>query len=788
MFDSIDARRRLKKERIDRATRDVAARHTTTRRSRPMRAAFSALFARKRKRGGDDDDGDGDGDGGASSRGGGAPKASAPAERLTTMTTTSSSHGGTSASSAFAWRGSARTASPASTDGDDGRGNAGIRAFARERGCEGDAREVRASEGGEKDASEDELAVAYVADAFEAPRNLTEVAFESNVPSMSAATREVFGDTCRGLRCTEDIEVGTTVMELDGPAHLITAQQCARDKSLTELLRYWLLLQTSSRMRTLVDRDQLREWQRNGVIADYAPWARESDFVGSGFVVNPTVEPIHLPLDEMVLSCFMVLERRKGKTSKWHDYISALPTLEDFRRDVPLFIPLREFVQFFGYIECERAHAGKLLSDVDLRWMIAERRHAERLTELTFRHIVSKVAFRSETSGNRFTFERTYMTREEFLWGYGVVMTRAFQSPNPVSGDPWMDMLKRKDFVGTFLAPYLDFANHKRPREVEYVTTGGQNGNGKVVVRALRNFNAGDYLHISYGAKSNLDLFMRYGFAVEDNTEPDGSSNDMFRVDLDDFSRVVRKVPMDVPIRGQEIFVRFAQTTTYMYAAFDKILDVARAHFTENNPKLKAALIEAEREEIIRDDAIWNCDEDVYGGQGDDEALNDMLYGDDDNEDDNEDEHKDGTRHPSPSSSRRVVAVTRNVDSPDVVALKREVEIKALREVRDYMLVEHAEPKPSSSSRDALFSSLLIVHRSRRRTFDVYAMAAHLAADALDAGDAAAPRARARSSAAARRALPRHVKAMLARREQDDTWRDAARVLADAHIARVDAR
>jgi len=751
-----------------------------------MRAAFSALFARKRKRGDDDDDG---GDGGASSpSGGSAPKASASASagRLTT-TTTSSSHGGTSASSAFAWLGSARAASPASTDGVDGRGNATTRAYARERGCEGDAREVRASEGGEKGASEDELVVAYVADAFEAPRNLIEVAFESNDPTMSAATEGVFGDTCRGLRCTEDIEVGTTIMELDGPAHLITAQQCARDKSLTELLRYWLLLQTSSRMRTLVDRDQLRDWQRNGVIADYAPWARESDFVGSGYVVNPTVEPIHLPLDEMVLSCFMVLERRKGKKSKWYDYISALPTLEDFRRDVPLFIPLREFVQFFGYIECERAHAGKLLSDVDLRWMIAERRHAERLTELTFRHIVSKVAFRSESSGNRFTFERTYMTREEFLWGYGVVMTRAFQSPNPVSGDPWMDMLKRKDFVGTFLAPYLDFANHKRPREVEYVTTGGQNGNGKVVVRALRNFNAGDYLHISYGAKSNLDLFMRYGFAVEDNTEPDGSSNDMFRVDLDDFSRVVRKVPTDVPIRGQEIFVRFAQTTTYTYAAFDKILDVARAHFTENEPKLKAALIEAEREEIMRDDAIWNRDEDVYGGQGDDEALNDMLYGDNENaDDDNADEHKDATRHASPSSSRRAAAATRNVHSPDVVALKREVEIKALREARDYMLVEHAEPKPSSASRNALFSSLLIVHRSRRRTFDVYAMAAHLAADALDALDAPAPRARARSSAAAaRRAMPRHVKAMLARRARDAACRDAARVLADAHVARV---
>jgi hypothetical protein len=403
--------------------------------------------------------------------------------------------------------------------------------------------------------------------------------------------------------------------------------------------------------------------------------------------------------------------------------------------------------------------------------MISQRRHTERVTELTFRHIVSKVAFRSENSGNPFTFERTHMTREEFLWGYGVVTTRAFQSPNPVSGDPWKDMLRRMDFVGTFLAPYLDFANHKRPREVEYVTTEGVNGNGKVVVRALKHFNAGDYMHISYGAKSNLDLFMRYGFAVADNTEPDGSSNDMFRVDLDDLSRMVRRVPTDVPVRGTEILVRFAQTTEYTYTALGKMLDVTRAHFMENEPVLKAALLEAERDEIVRDDAIWNRDEDVYGN---DEDLGDMLWGDDENDDDDDD---DDENDDDKNNNGVLAGSSTPLDSPEIVALKRAVEIKALHALKEYMLVEHGELKPFNDKRNALFASFCIWRHSRQRTFDLYAMAAYIAADDLAGGDE-------RSRARRRHDLPRDVKAMLARRADDVVWHDAAKTLARAHVER----
>ena len=34
-------------------------------------------------------------------------------------------------------------------------------------------------------------------------------------------------------------------------------------------------------------------------------------------------------------------------------------------------------------------------------------------------------------------------------------------------------MYERMDFVGSYLAPVLDFANHRRPREVAYEATEG---------------------------------------------------------------------------------------------------------------------------------------------------------------------------------------------------------------------------------------------------------------------------------------------------------------------------
>ena len=100
---------------------------------------------------------------------------------------------------------------------------------------------------------------------------------------------------------------------------------------------------------------------------------------------------------------------------------------------------------------------------------------------------------------------------------------------------------------GGALVPLLDIANHfRKPRESaweavdveapaamgaasEDTARGGDSGKS-IVVTALRSFDPGDPIRISYGARGNAELLLRYGFTIPDNTEPDGSSNDTRRI------------------------------------------------------------------------------------------------------------------------------------------------------------------------------------------------------------------------------------------------------------------
>ena len=49
----------------------------------------------------------------------------------------------------------------------------------------------------------------------------------------------------------------------------------------------------------------------------------------------------YLGLDETLLCCFIALEKKKGKSSSWYDYVSKLPTLDDFLSRVPAVMSIR---------------------------------------------------------------------------------------------------------------------------------------------------------------------------------------------------------------------------------------------------------------------------------------------------------------------------------------------------------------------------------------------------------------------------------------------------------------
>lgn len=583
-------------------------------------------------------------------------------------------------------------------------------------------------------AEEDVLVKEYVADAFEPSQPYLEIATqydddgrrETNETASSTTTT---ASGSYGLRFVRDAPANTVVMELNGARQLITSSRCAWTRELGNLVDKWIDAQRF--LRTVVHREVLREWRRAGTLARNAPWAEEDDLSGDGFVVDPTARRVTLTLDETALCCVLVLEKRKGSRSTWCDYLSKLPSLEEFRRTVPVMHTMRDFIDFWGFDECNHAHAHQPRSNADIRWMIKELYRAQRAVEVTYKLVVSETDFSAaDACGTPFTYDLTRMTKEEFFWAYACVTTRSFQSPNAPSNDPVRDMLTRKDFTGVFMAPVLDFANHKRPREVKYETTDGLGGDGKVTVTTLRDFSAGEFVHIAYGAKGNTDLFFRYGFCVEDNFEPDGSSNDVFRVDRDDFKRVLRDNPEDRIFRNHDSLLRFASSPEYTYAPFEEILNVARTHFLESEPELLA--VEREVDELpTRDDDVWNRDEDVFasnkdGDDEDDEEADALMWGLDDKGDD-----KDETENSPDAAYTERLALDETFAAEERARIR--VEVKSLRAVADYLSSLHRGPpaRPSDGDRARFYESIDIWLRSRARTLDMYALAARYAAESI---------------------------------------------------------
>lgn len=100
---------------------------------------------------------------------------------------------------------------------------------------------------------------------------------------------------------------------------------------------------------------------------------------------------------------------------------------------------------------------------------------------------------------------------KEFQYSYNAVTSRAFDGP--------------------VLVPLLDMCNHARGQcndgVLKNVSYTFQHEPLRATVRAVAHIPAGTPLYITYGAQSNAQLYVNYGFCVTSNTEPDGSSNDI---------------------------------------------------------------------------------------------------------------------------------------------------------------------------------------------------------------------------------------------------------------------
>ena len=84
------------------------------------------------------------------------------------------------------------------------------------------------------------------------------------------------------------------------------------------------------------------------------------------------------------------------------------------------------------------------------------------------------------------------------------------------------------------MLPFVDLMNHTRggARESKNVRYDLIPKNHSVEVRTIKKIEVGGQLCNTYGTKGNAQLLSAYGFCVENNTELDGSSNDVLEFDM----------------------------------------------------------------------------------------------------------------------------------------------------------------------------------------------------------------------------------------------------------------
>ncbi|KAA8526632.1 hypothetical protein F0562_008165 [Nyssa sinensis] len=184
--------------------------------------------------------------------------------------------------------------------------------------------------------------------------------------------------------------------------------------------------------------------------------------------------------DWPLLATYLISEAKLMNSSRWSNYISALP-----RQPYSLLYWTRS--ELDRYLEASqiRERAIERINDVtgtynDLRLRIFSK----------YPHLFPEEVFNMET----------------FKWSFGILFSRLVRLPSMdgrVALVPWADMLNHSCEVETFL-------------DYDRSTKG-------VVFTTDRPYQPGEQVFISYGKKSNGELLLSYGFVPREGTNPSDS-------------------------------------------------------------------------------------------------------------------------------------------------------------------------------------------------------------------------------------------------------------------------
>ncbi|KAJ8637092.1 hypothetical protein MRB53_011359 [Persea americana] len=207
------------------------------------------------------------------------------------------------------------------------------------------------------------------------------------------------------------------------------------------------------------------------VISPDSEWTRRE----AGEVLRRNFVP-----DWPLLATYLISEASLMKSSRWSNYISALP-----RQPYSLLCWTRSELDMYLVASQIRERAIERITDVtgtynDLRLRIFSK----------YPHLFPEEVFNMET----------------FKWSFGILFSRLVRLPSmegKVALVPWADMLNHSSEVETF----LDY--DKSSQGIVFTTD--------------RSYQPGEQVFISYGKKSNGELLLSYGFVPEEGTNPNDS-------------------------------------------------------------------------------------------------------------------------------------------------------------------------------------------------------------------------------------------------------------------------
>jgi hypothetical protein len=183
------------------------------------------------------------------------------------------------------------------------------------------------------------------------------------------------------------------------------------------------------------------------------------------------------------------------------------------------------------------------------------------------------------------------------------------------------------------IVPMLDLGNHTRGNctsKLGYKNVTYQYDVVKdaMIVKTKVDIDGGESIRLTYGAKSNSQLLLNYGFCIPGNLEPDGSSNDIleFRAHLTNFSSNDSD-DSNERCRGKSISLR-AGPKSYSYGGFVAALE---EYFSVQK---STSMLGNENETNDKNDIDLSMEETGQSGTADDfeDFMNECKNEDDDSD------------------------------------------------------------------------------------------------------------------------------------------------------------